>query len=257
MLADALKFLKDLAVLAAAPQRLDLKDPRAAHFAVGGHAARIDLAKPPRDHEVDTLDDLVALANRFGDLGGGVVVWYDHEAVVLVIDDEGHRAETATLGFRPSDVFHRLVGLRKDPRGAWMNPKDFVRLLRIDLAGALPPVALLNTVRKVKFENGVTVRAETQRQRESLGKEITSAVSAEAELPEQVTVNAAVWKTPGESAFEYPVRCSVEVEPAEGLFRLLPLPDEVERVLERAVRCVGERLSQHLTDGVPAYYGRA
>lgn len=262
MLLEALKYLADLGQKASAPHRVDVKDPRRAHFVVGGQVLDLDLPAPPRDHHAGSLSEVVALANRFaGSPSARPVVWYDAAAVVLVIDDatgeglDGHRVEKATLRLEPSDVFSRLVALRERPREAWFDQKAFIRLLRIELAGALPPVALLNTVRKVRFENGVTTTSEKRSQRESLGREITSQVSADAELPEEVTLNVPVYKTPGESE-RYPLRCTVEVEPGDGTFRLLPLPDEVERVRFMAIDSVGDRLAHGLTETVPHYFGK-
>ena len=51
------------------------------------------------------------------------------------------------------------------------------------------------------------------------------------------------------------LRCSVEVDAGEGTFRLLPLPDEIDRVLQVAVASIAERLTDQL-DGATAYYGK-
>jgi hypothetical protein len=51
------------------------------------------------------------------------------------------------------------------------------------------------------------------------------------------------------------LRCSVEVDAGEGTFRLLPLPDEIDRVLQVAVASIAERLTEQL-DGATAYYGK-
>lgn len=268
MIAEAIKAIRELADLAAAPKVLDLPDPRARSFIVNGEIRECALPEPPRAHSLGRLDDLITLANRFAgkgedgesaELNGDgnppkVVVWYDAEKVVAVLDDAGHRVETATLSLKQSDAFRRVCGLRANP--SWMEQKDFIRLLRIDLAGTLDPVHLLNVVRKVRFENGVATTSEARHARESLGRTIAAAASGEGEIPEEVTLELPVYSTPGLS-FRLALRCAVEVDPARGAFRLVPLPDEIDWVSQRAVETIGGMLREGLEEGVPAYWGRA
>jgi hypothetical protein len=256
MIAEAIQSISALTSRAAEPKRLPIDDPRHVDFVVNGEVKSFDVPASPRDHELGQLADLVALANRFAEDGEGPPsVWYSEDAVVLVIDDAGHRVERARLPLVVSDVFARLVALRRSPREAWMEQKPFVRLLRVELAGTLDPVELLNAVRSLKFSSTAEARGEVRRAQESMGREINSRVDAAAEIPEEVRLLAPVYKTAGEDE-RFPVRCTVEVEPAEGRLQLLPLPDEVERVRQAAVRSIGERLAAALDAKVPAYYGK-
>jgi len=260
VLDKALAYLAELASKAAAPQKIDSGDRRRISYVVNGQVVSTETAPPPRGHSVKSLADVVALANRFAaddgkatDTDGPPAVWYDENAVVLVIDDDGHRLETATLALETSDVFRVLECLAKTK--AKHDQKAFIRLLRVELAGTLDPVVLLEKVRKVRFENGVTTEAVSARQRESMGRSITSQVSTDGgDLPDEVTLSVPVYKTAGERA-PVPFRCSVEVDPADGTFRLLPLPDELERVRQVAVARIAERLVDGLEHGTPAYYG--
>lgn len=255
MIADALKYLAELVSRGNAPVRMDVPDPRNAYFAMGGEWFDINLPYPPRDHRPGSLDDLIALAGRFaeGDAAVGMpIAWYGPDRVVLVVDDDFHRIERATLGLDRSDAFRALAALR-DER-PWFEPKPFVRLLRVGLAGTLAPGELLERVRSVRFENGAVTTAENARTRESLGREIRSKVDASGEIPEEVTLSVPVYRTPGE-AERYPCRCAVEVDPAMGRFQLLPLPDEIERVVGLAVASIGARLRAGLPESVPCYLG--
>jgi hypothetical protein len=248
MIADALKYLAELSAAAAAPKPLDIKDPRHAHFVIAGEPAAVDVPEAPRAHEAGTLDDLVALANRFKG-----VVWYDSAAVTLVIDDDAHRVERATLPLITSDVFRKLTELRNSkPK---LDQKAFVRLLRIDLAGTLDPVVLQKPASKLKFATDAVTSGTVSRQKESMGREISSRVESDGDIPEDVTLMVPVYKTPGERT-PYPVRCSVEVDPGEGTFRLLPYPDELERTTQLAVMSIGERLSVELDEDISAYHGK-
>lgn len=264
MLAEAMKFLTELAAKAQAPVQVAIPDWRAIWYAAGGQHSSIPLPVQPRDHNPATLDDLIALATRFvGDSDGPLhvgdldepstpVVWYGEDAVVLVIDDAGYRVETATLHMQYSDAFARLMSLRAER--TWFEPKPFVRLLRVDLAGTLAPGELLERVRSIRFEAGSVTTTESARTRESLGREIRSKVDAAGEIPEEVTLSVPVFKNPGETD-RYPCRCAVEVDPAMGRLQLLPLPDEIERTARLAVTSIGGRLRAGLPESVPCYRG--
>lgn len=250
MLKEALQYLASLAQESARPTKLDINDPAAVHYVTGaGVAMEIEVPVPPRRHEVCQLADLIALAARFD----GSVVWYDEGAVIAVFDDSEHRAERATLALVESDLFAAVRLLAKNKPA--YDHKSFVRLLKITLAGTLAPSALLDVVRRVKFDNGTVTHSESRKSRESLGREITATVSAEGEIPDAVTLQVPVYKTLGETQ-PYPVRCTVEVDPLEGTFRLLPFADEIERVQQLAIGSIAERLHEQLPDGIPAYYGR-
>lgn len=263
MLKELLDGLVGLARDGAAPKPLDVPDARTRFYLSGaGAVSSIKLEPPPRKHQVGTLADVIALANRFredetagGDAIPGPVVWYGPDKAVLVIDDNGHRIEQATLTLEDSQVFRTVEALAEQK--PWLEQKAFIRLLRIDLAGSLPPVELLDRVRKVTFDNGQSVLGEVRRDRESLGRQITSKVAAEngAEIPEEVTLVVPVYSTPGERD-RYPVRCAVEVDAMRGAFQLVPMPDEVERARNLAVESIAERLSGDLDSGIPFYHGK-
>jgi hypothetical protein len=256
MLAEALKFFSELAQKSQAPTKLDQPDPRKAVYAVGGSLVDVDLPPPPREHQPGTLAEVIALANRFAGDGAHPVVWYDQDQVVLVIDDLGHRIEHATLALQRSDVLDRLIQLRATK--PWLDQKDALRLVRIELAGTLAPDVLLDRLRKIKIENGQAVTSHVRHGAESMGRSINAAVSGEGEIPEGVVLDVPAYKTPGEADRRYGLACSIEVEPTRGLqfFRLMPLPDELERVEALAVASIGERLVEGLDDAIPAYQGR-
>lgn len=255
MIAEALKFLTDLSTRATAPVKLEIPDPRTAYYAFNGEGIEIPIPDPPREHAPRQLEDIIRLAERFADEGDhSPAVWYDEGEVWLVIDDQAHRCETASLTLIESDVFKTVRSLAGGTKAPSFDHKSFVRLLRIDLAGALPPAALLDVVRRVKFDNGTVATSQVVRSRESIGREITSTVSAESEIPDTVTLSVPVYKTRGETDC-YPLRCTVEVDPMEGRFRLIPFPDEIERVQGLAVASIADRLAVGLPASVPAYYG--
>lgn len=255
MLKAALEYLSSLTTAAAEPRPILPDDPRKARFVIGGLVTEIDQPAPPREHVARSLPDLIALANRFEAESNKVVVWFNEDEVVLVIDDDKHRIETAAVKLEKSSVWTTLERLA-DAK-PWLNQKAFIRLLRLDLAGTGDQTTrLLAAVRQVSFENGSITSGRYAKDQESLGRTITSAVkSGVGEIPEEVTLDTLVYTTQG-VAFKLPVHCSVEVEPSDGTFRFLPLPDELTRVQQQVMDAIRETLAEALTDGIPAYYGQ-
>jgi hypothetical protein len=250
MIKEALEYFAGNVLSAAEPKPLP-STPRTVRRLVQGEIKEWEVPFPPRDHYPATLDEVIALAKRFE--ADKPVVWFDHERVVLVIDDAGHRLETATLNLEVSDTFAVVQTLRKDK--TWYTQPDFVRLLRVELAGTLDPAVLLNRVRKLVI--GQKTTTEVGRRGESFGHEINALAGANTDPPDEVDLVLPVFKTPGEQTPVY-VACTVDVEVAQPKpFRLIPKPDEVERVLQVAVGSIGERLRAGLPEGVSCYHGRA
>jgi hypothetical protein len=249
MIKEALEYFALLARDADDVKEL-LSTSKKARYLIGDEVVEWDIPTPPRDHRPATLAEVIALATRFAD--AKPVVWYDELAVVLVIDDDGHRIETATLKLEVSDTFAVVQMLRADK--PWFTQPDFVRLLRVDLAGTLDPAVLLNRVRKLVI--GQKTTTEVQRRGESFGHEINALAGKDADPPDEVDLVLPAYKTPGEQTPVW-VACTVDVEVAQPKpFRLVPKPDEVERVLQVATASIGERLRAGLPEGVVAYHGR-
>jgi hypothetical protein len=177
-------------------------------------------------------------------------VFFNEGYVVLVFDWGDHRIEKASFLLNWSDPWKTAQKL-----GQWMESKTLIRLLRVDLRGCLPDAALVDTIRKVKFESGQTATVETTRTRESLGKELASKIVTAADVPEWVTLDIPVYSNLGETD-RYPLRCSLEIDALRSdPFQFKPFPDEIERVMQLAVQSIGERLRAGLPDGVSCYYG--
>lgn len=252
MIAEALKFLASLGAENQAPRVIDLKDPRALTFVAGGSVLSRDIPPAPRAHALGSLEDLIAFADRHATETSRV--FFDADQVTLVLDGDGHRLERGVLKLERSSVWHVVVELATKRAGQWFEHKQFLRLLRVDLAGTLPPGVLYDRVKRVAFDNGVTVQASvTKNKTESMGRSIMSHVTGEGEIPEEVTLEAPVYSTPGETE-KHAIRCAVEVDPARGMFCLQPLPDEVSRVEALAVASIRERLE--VLCKTPAFFGR-
>jgi len=262
MLREALEFLAEQARQSVTPTEIKSPDPARRIFLMPDRTLKtIDVGSEPRNHKVNSLEDLMRLATRFGpdlesnaeDSGDHPVVWYNENRIVLVIDDELERQNTATLNLVESDQFQTIRRLAKEKTAH--DQAGFVRLLRIDLAGTLAPSVLLDPIRRVTFENGAMSQGVVERGKESLDRSVKAKVTGHSDIPEDVTLMVPVFKTPGERNV-YPVRCVVDINPMSQsqAFRLIPLPDEIDRVVDMHMSDVRSRL-EALPESVPAYYG--
>lgn len=251
MIEEALKYIGDQAVRANGYETLSEGRSTTTVLLPDGATMSFSKDNPPRQHAAGSLPDLIALANRFKDEGESPVVWYDRTGVRLVINDNSHRDDKVSLELKESDLFRAVTAL--DPR-QWYEPKAFVRLLRVNLFGALDPETLLKAVKKVKFESGQATSAENARTKESLGRSITAQVTAAADLPEYVTLSTHVYTTPGVET-RVGILAAVEVDPHAEKFQIVVVPDEIEKAYAAVMSSLADKLKSGLSDGIPAYQG--
>lgn len=268
MFKDFIDGIAKLAVDAATPKIL-LESPYGKSVAMGGAVFEVETPTLPRAHKVASLDDLIALANRFGEGVTGAppsdgeppaawkhdfspVVWYDERGAVLVIDSDGDRLDRVSFDYKPSDVFTVIRALRNEEKA--FSQRDFIKLLRVDLAGTLDDGVLLNRVRKLDFTAASKTSAEINKSKETYGNTITNECKGSTEIPDTVTLAIPVSKSYGERE-TFPLRCAVVLDTRSQTLALVPLPDEIELVEQMSIISTQARLAAGLDD-VPYYYGR-
>jgi hypothetical protein len=204
-------------------------------------------------HVVLSLDDLVAYARRCEESDAEEnptprSVWHNAEQVVLLLDDEDRR-DRVTFALQPSEAFETLSKLQGPDKG-WMPQAAFVRLLKIDF-GVSP--AIVAAFRVLDFKRGDASHGDVQHARETLGKSVEAAVQGTAAIPEDLMISIPLYRTAGETAIQH-VRCAVEINPVQGLFKLTPLPQELDAVVQAHQADLHERLQKQLPEcGV--FYG--
>lgn len=249
-------LIRILAVSSAAPVVIrEASNDRQVNVSHGGIVTSLDIPAKPRQHAPETLADVIALANRFFDANEGVVpvVWYNKDAVVLVIDDAGHRIERATLKLEFSDRWMKLRAIAKLGRAsAWYDQKEFYDLLRIDLAGT-GTESLIREIKSLKWSNQsmeVAGRSKASKASEFVVKK----EGDEEDLMEQIVLNVPVFKTAGERD-KYRVSCTVDADLEKKRLQILPFPDEIEGVEQAAMASIAARLEQSLNDSVRFHAG--
>jgi hypothetical protein len=249
MLEEALRYLDANSSERVKPVPIETGDLAYKTFVINGNTIRVPLAASPRNHKVLSLDDLTAMVTEINGEDPAAAVFFNEDAVVSVLDYSDYRRNIATFPLKKSDQWQTVLCLKN-----WLDHKAFIRLLRIDLRGCYNVAELLDPIRSIKLENGAVVKSDIGRQKESLGRQITGAVLTDKEIPEEIDLELSIYKSLGEDQ-PYVIRCSVEVDPMRSEpFRLLPMPDEIDRAQQRAMESIRARLAEALPD-VPVFYG--
>lgn len=253
MIEEALSFLTTLGADANSAEKIETDSTDETVLLYRGQMLRIPKGIPPRSHRFDHLDSLVKVACEYFEKADSdppnTTIWVAEERVTLVLDTNYRRENIGVMPMLKTEPFRKLEELAMTK--PWMEQKDFIRLLRIDLAGTLPPVELLDRVRKVKFENSQITSGTVARDRESMGREINSRVDTSAEIPETVRLNAKVF----EDFREIAIACAVEVDAMRGMFRLIPLPSELRSAITSILAIVHAEITEAVDDGISVYFG--
>lgn len=122
------------------------------------------------------------------------------------------------------------------------------------MAGTLPPDSkLLPLLRDMKFASASDGEANIQHGRESMGKKINATVLGTDAIPEEITLSVQVFMT-SDITLRMEVRCAVDIYVQEQMFRIVPLPMQLQRAVDGTMDHIMERLS-HLK--CPVYMGVA
>lgn len=222
-------------------------DGRQAYVDQKGELSLVPVPPALRGHNVDSVDDLIAAAGRWN---AKPVIWISGESVVLIADDEDRR-DRVTLKLHKSSQFACLIALAKKPE---LDQVAMLRTLRIDLPGTAGRTELIATIRKIKWRTSAGGESNITHGGESLGKQIEAEVTAAGNIPESLLVSCPVYRNPGEREQSFTVNCDLDILPHEQVFRLCPLPDEIERVTEAALAGIRDRIEGELKD-VAVFYG--
>jgi hypothetical protein len=178
-----------------------------------------------------------------------VVVWYGIDKIVVMLDDATRRdVASCPLEFDPTFLL-----LQKSHNQKYCQV-EFRRLLRIDLATARRDDELLRWVSSMAFDNQSKTGATITNSKTSLGKAVLEAAMSElGECPDTITLDVCVLTDPSMRNFRQPITCAVEILANECAFRLVPLPNEINRAINDQLAAIGERLHHDLA--CPVFQG--
>jgi len=230
---------------AQSPKALAVDHPRKAYFQRGDQTEVIDLPPPLRQSKVRNLEGIIDAAQ--GDAAKKPVVWHDDDGVRLVLDDADRR-DVVTLPLTHARPFAILVELESAVKP--MDQRRFVRLLRFELGVAAVTVA---PWRKLEWSQQKAAQGEIAPGRDRLGSDIQGSVKGASDLPEELLIPVPLYDQLGERS-SYPVRCAIDLDVYNEQIVLMPLPGEIQAVIDEHQASIHERLVAAL-DGVPVYYG--
>lgn len=248
MLQEAIEYIRDLAAQSLTPRVVEIPgDKRKLLVASSDGVSEREIPAPLRNHQVATVEDLAALANR----ASGASVWHDFTAVHLLWDDEDRRDRTK-LPLEYSDEWNTVTKLQTQCK---LDQKQLVRLLRVDLADCISLPSLITSLRKIKFRASTSGEGNVQHGNESLGRQVEAEVTGiDSTIPEQVTLQVRVYRNFGEDE-RWPVRCDLEIDPHEQKFTFRPLPADVNEAQLLAQGSIRQRLRAAINVLVPVYFG--
>lgn len=261
MLKEALSFVFDKTKEFADKNRAKIfevpGDGRSVLIEQDGKIIERPVPPPLRNHVVDSIADLIEASKKWGvngdaETGGNSgTVWISEKQVRLVIDDADRR-EHVTCPLTPAVVFATARGLDEPLRQA-----DLVGLLRREFRDAIGAAEMLAAVRKLRFKQRSEGHSALTHGGESLGRQIENEVTGMEglEIPELLTLETNLFSNPGERDHRYKLTLDLEIDPANQLFLLRPLPDEVEHVIQAALNEIAVRLEEELPD-TSIFFGR-
>jgi hypothetical protein len=216
----------------------------------------VEVPPPPRNHMVETVEDLIALAKYaqgFSGDDGGPSVWHDEKLIVLAWQD-GDVRDRASMPLRFSPQFELLKKLSAAAQP--LTHRELVQLLRVDLAGTTPP-GLLNSVKQIKFMRNEEGHSTVSNGSESLGRSVEAEVrSTLDEIPEQVNLSIQVYLNQGENDQRWPVVCDLQADVQTQRFVFRALPGEIEQAILWHQGTIRQRLQMGVGESVPVYAGR-
>lgn len=205
---------------------------------------------PLRDHTLDTIEDLCALARDTEAMPGRREVWHDHAKVVLrsIQSPAESEIERGTLTLQVADRFRTLSGASNQ----LFDQRELVRLFKYKLVDGVDPT-LLAIVRSLNFVANDQVANQLESQRESLGRSIERQVSGVADLPEMFPVTTQVYQN-AVVDFTAVVRCSLEPDFEQRKFRFSIFGDDLADAIREAQRVLSERIGELIGDESVAVY---
>jgi hypothetical protein len=211
------------------------------------------ITPPLRNHQVHSLVDLILFARRPDNKAP--IVWHAPDGVTLLVDD-GDRRDSVCFPLTHSKRFEVLVALEREK--PVYDQARFVRLLRVDLG--LDNVAVVSKFRKLDWSASNDGSGEVQHGSTKLAKSVVAKVLGIDELPDELNVEVPVYQQTGERQ-TYAVKCAIEIDTVNQRLQLVPLPDELQRVVDLAQASIHSRLTAACSettdaDVIPVYYGK-
>lgn len=214
MLTEFLKELKSQTTSALAPVEVKANlGPRQKAFVINGTIVRIEVPDPPLNYTVETPEDFVTLANRFG----VSLVLVGQEKITGYCSYE-KRLDKVVWERRFSPLFALLHSWLE---GVVCTQQKLIELLRVDLCEAEGATTMLQSVRNLRFLSGTESTSNLQRGDESLGREVRAKMTGAGQIAESLTIQTYLYQDQVAAGVEpNAVEILVDILPHEERLRL-------------------------------------
>lgn len=218
-----------------------------------GSFSRVTAEAQGRTITLNSVDQIPPYALLAKDqMSGAPAIYFSKDRVVCVVDDSlgSHRQDLAIVNLTITPEFEVLQTLGKQQ----FTQKEFISLLRVTLDDCKTPdvAKLISTCRAVDFSSKTTGSSSVGHGRESLGMDIQEEVISKAgEIPEEVSLNVRPYQ---DRALQqrHQVKCMVDLDVKQGLFKLTPLPADIQNLFDSEMEFL-ERILGECT--CPIHYG--
>lgn len=251
MLADFVNKLTELAKKSSAAEVVQIPgDARRVLLRTGEKFQFEDVPAPDRKIALRGLDDIVELCQDKA-IAPAPEIYHSSDAIRVVLNREDRR-EVAVMQLTKSERFESMVGLRS---GRSFNVKDAIRFLRVDLHSTGQGVGeLIAGLRRVDFSRQSGTQRTTEHGRETLGRQVESAIQQTDRVPEDFKVSVPVFTNPGLKGITCTMRCAVDIDLDNEKIVISTLADEVQGALDGAQKDIHDALVKALPE-VPVLNG--
>lgn len=234
---EAINSIVELSNEARKTKLLKVEGEPAGHYYLVGPdgKASFHTAKPEwHNEQLDTPVEFLHFIRKYSDSESAV---YISDDVVVFIDDQADRRNKATCKLKLSPFYQFLAATGGKP----LSQAEFVRALRISLAGCLPAGSgLLDLVRNLKWNTVTDATVDLQHSRQSIARSIIAEVKGIDQIPEEFTLTVPIFEN---HRYSHPILCAIEVTPSDEKFRLTPYPMQLRQALDAALAHIADLLS--------------
>lgn len=235
---EAIKKIEDMAVLANDSKAVSVQIEQGRARVFNSRTGGLSFVPIPSQEPNITVLGVVDIHQALTDYGSAESsLWISANVITLFFNDQ--RIGKAALPLRINPAIEALKTMKEK------TPQQLRRILRVDLFGSdQTPEDFCNVISNLKFESLSTTDVKLTKGDESIGKNVRSKVTAEADIPEHVSFDVNVYPDLSDIETNVQIHCAVITEPLAGTVSVIPYPGELEKAVAIAINRIAEHLRE-------------
>lgn len=266
MIREAIQHIQERALADATARTISVPEPTGTYMIqVPGKDPEIRHAEAsPRGYSAFSLVALCGQIDHFAeqDSKASILVYVGRGMVTVMLDETGTRRQRLTMTLPWSKPYQFVQALANEPTSdeyRWTQ-EGILWNLRTEIgADNIGPENLLARLRSLKFSVASDGESEIKSGRESMGKQVTAAVTGGGEdLPDSCTLRVPVYADMviDEEQRVERIACAIDINVSDATLLLKPLPGEVERAQREIDEAIAEAIRAGITaEGVKVFNG--